>query len=311
MSEVSEQSRRFNISGSLSVVAGEGGLTKIVIKASGASVGWTAKAEIYLNGATVTRYEVDGKPVLFCSRTSKFEVGKAIRGGVPIIFPWFGPHPTDPKMPQHGFVRAAEWKILNTARSSSGVATVVLGFEASEATRAIWPHDFALRYTVSLGRRLEMALEVTNRSNSEFRFDEALHTYLAVSDVRNIHITGLEQTEYADKVDGLARKRLDDAPLRLTGETDRVFLNTGAVCRLHDPARSEIAVGKEGSLSTVVWNPWDKAENLVDLAGNQWPGMVCIETVNTMENSITLMAGASHTMKSTLHLSSRGYRRAY
>jgi glucose-6-phosphate 1-epimerase len=298
MDNNAELNNRFGIPGLISVEQGNGGLTKVVITSGPDS---RAVAEIYLNGATVTRCDIDGRALLFCSRTSKFEPGKAIRGGVPIIFPWFGPHPTDPKLQQHGLVRSAEWTIASTQRAADGGAAVTLGFESSEATRAIWPYDFSLRYTVSVGRTLEMALEVTNRSSSEFRFEEALHTYLPVSDVRAATITGLENTEYVDKVDGMKRKRLSSDPLVLSGETDRVFLNTPAACVLHDPVNGNIIVGKDGSRSTVIWNPWEtKAEGLADLAGGQWPGFVCIESVNGMENSVTLAPGASHTMTATV-----------
>ena len=286
--------------GSISVEPGAGGLSKIVITAGGTGFGWQAVAEIYLNGATVTRYDFNSKPVLFCSRTSKFETGKAIRGGVPIIFPWFGPHPSDSKLPQHGLARAADWDIDFEKLSRNGEAMVALRLDSTAATRAVWPYDFSLEYYVTVGKRLELELIVTNQSSTDFRFDEALHTYLAVSDVRSVEITGLERTEYVDKVDAMARKRLEDSPLTLRGETDRVFLNTGTQCRLHDPVRGEILVGKEGSLSTVIWNPWEKAENMPDLAGNQWPGMVCVETVNAMDDAVTLASGEAHTMKAVI-----------
>lgn len=274
---------------------GNGGLPRITIAVQG------AMAEIYLNGATVTRYDVAGRPVLFCSRTSKFEPGKAIRGGVPIIFPWFGPHPTDPQIPQHGLVRAVDWTVAAAHRTAPDEASVVFSLDSSAVTRAVWPNHFELRYTVTVGARLELALQVTNRSAAAFSFEEALHTYLAISDVREVRITGLEQTEYLDKVDGLARKRQGMEPLKLTGETDGVFVNTKAACHLHDARHGDVVVRKEGSESTVVWNPWDaKAESLADLAGGQWPGMVCIETVNAMENAITLAPGASHTMKAII-----------
>ena len=254
-----------------------------------------------MNGATVTRYDVGGQPVLFCSKSSKYEAGKAIRGGVPVIFPWFGPHPTDSSQPQHGLVRAADWRVDSMRRTLDEYRRADTDVELSDATRPAWPFDFGLRYTVTVGKRLEMALEVTNRSMSEIRFHEALHTYLTVGDVRKIAITGLEDCEYVDKVDGGARKRFASEPLKLTGETDRVFVNTTETCRLSEPDRPDVLVSKEGSLSTVVWNPWDpKAEAMSDLAGGQWPGMVCIETANALENAVVLSPGASHTMRAII-----------
>lgn len=295
--ELANLKAKFDIPGAVDIEMGEGGLTRVVVNARG---GRHARAEIYLNGATVTRYDIDGKPVLFCSHTSKYEAGKAIRGGVPIIFPWFGPHPSDSKLPQHGVARAAEWRIVSTQLLKTNEAAVEMELDSTDATRAVWPYDFSLRYSVTVGERLVMSLNVTNLSDVEFRYDEALHTYLTVADVRNIQITGMEQTEYIDKVDGMARKRLTDAPLVLEGETDRVFVNTDAACRLYDPERGETVVGKMGSQSTVVWNPWEKADTLADLAGNQWPGMVCIETVNAMENAVTLAPGATHRMTAVI-----------
>jgi glucose-6-phosphate 1-epimerase len=301
MSDVTSLGGPFAIAGAVSLAQGAGGLTKVVLRAGQSSAGRGAVAEVYLNGATVTRYDVGKRAVLFCGRTSKFAPGKAIRGGVPVIFPWFGPHPTDASRPQHGLVRAAAWTVDATHQYADGAAAVVLALESSQETRAVWPYDFALRYTVTLGRRLDMALEVINRSSTEFRFDEALHTYLAVSDVRRIAIHGLEQTEYYDKVEGMARKRHGNAPVELEGETDRVFVNTTAPCRLTDPVNGEVIVRKEGSLSTVVWNPWEtKAEALPDLAGGQWPEMVCIETANALENAVVLAPGASHTMRAVI-----------
>jgi len=274
---------------------GYDGLTRVLVTVEG------AEAEIYLNGATVTRYDVGGQPVLFCSKTSKYEAGKAIRGGVPVIFPWFGPHPTDSSQPQHGLVRAADWRVDSMRRLAPDAAELTLTFESSEATLAAWPFDFGLRYTVSVGKRLEMALKVTNRSMSEIEFHEALHTYLAIGDVHKIAIAGLENCEYADKVDGGARRRLGAESLRLKGETDRVFVNTSAACRLSEPGRPDVLVSKEGSLSTVVWNPWEtKAEAMSDLAGGQWPEMVCVETANALENVIAVSPGASHTMKAII-----------
>lgn len=301
MSDGSQLARTIEIPGVVTVTHGNGGLTKIIVTPDAQGPGSYPVAEIYTNGATVTRYDVAGRRLLFCSRTSRFEAGKAIRGGVPVIFPWFGPHSANPSLPQHGFVRASEWRVASTRWRAHGEASIVFAFESSDETRAMWPFDFELRYTVSVGARLTMTLEVTNRSESEFRFEEALHTYLSVSDIRRVHISGLENTEYLDKVDGMSRHQLGMQPLRFTGETDRVFLNTDADCRVHDPERADILVRKEGSLSTVIWNPWQaKAESLPDLGGDQWPGMVCVETANVEENVVALAPGASHIMRAVI-----------
>lgn len=305
MSNISNARSSFEIPGLVTFGEGQGDLTRIIVTTGDLGPWSQALAEIYPHGATVTRYDRAGRQLLFTSRTSKFEAGKAIRGGVPVIFPWFGPHPDNPDLPQHGFARTADWRVVSSCRHEHGEAAVTLALSSSEATRAVWPFDFELRYTVAVGRRLEMTLEVKNRSASEFRFEEALHTYLSVSDVRLIRITGLESTAYVDKVGGSARHRSEQGPLTFSGETDRVFVNTSADCRVHDPVHGDVAVRKSGSLSTVVWNPWQKkAESLPDLAGDQWHTMVCVEAANVMENAIILAPGATHTMQAVIEAQS-------
>jgi glucose-6-phosphate 1-epimerase len=195
----------------------------------------------------------------------------------------------------------AAWEIAETGQNTDGSAMVVLTLKSSDATRAVWPYDFFLRYVITVGPSLDMALTTDNRSADVFTFDEALHTYFAVSDVRRISITGLENTPYIDKVEGGNRKTQGSEPLQLTGETDRVFLGTEKPCVIHDPEHPSIQVTKEGSRCTVVWNPWEtKAESAPDMAGGQWPAFVCVEAVNTAEYAVTLAPGAVHTLRCTL-----------
>ena len=157
-----------------------------------------------------------------------------------------------------------------------------------------------------------MALEVTNPGPDAFTFEEALHTYFAVRDVRNVTVTGLERTDYLDKVTGFDRKTQGSDPIRFTGETDRVYLNTTADCVIDDPgARRRIAIRKTGSDATVVWNPWiAKARAMPDFGDDEWPEMVCVETCNVNVHARTLAPGASHTMTAIIEVGkSRGWRR--
>ena len=149
-----------------------------------------------------------------------------------------------------------------------------------------------------------MALEVVNTSPTPFTFEAALHTYLAVGDIRAVGVTGLEDTAYIDKVDGMTRKRHGAEPLRLTGETDRVFLGTTARCVVDDRALDRrLIVDKTGSASTVVWNPWStKAAGIADLEPDDWRRMVCVETANAADDAVTLAAGARHVMTATLRV---------
>jgi glucose-6-phosphate 1-epimerase len=284
---------------SVVVETGAGGLTRARMTAA------RAEAEVYLQGGHVTRWAPQGTPpVLFLSSRSAYAPGKAIRGGVPLIFPWFGARAGHPQAPQHGFARSRPWKLVSSGPGPQGTAVLELGLEDDEATRAAWPSAFRARYRVSVGETLEMALEVVNTSPAPFSFEAALHTYLAVGDIRAVGVTGLEQTAYIDKVDGMTRKRHGGEPLRLTGETDRVFLGTTARCVVDDRALDRrLVVDKTGSASTVVWNPWStKAAGIADLEPEDWRRMLCVETANAADDAVTLPAGGRHVMTATLRV---------
>ena len=268
-----------------------------------------AEGDVYLQGAHVARYRPAGQkyPVLFVSARSLFAAGKAIRGGVPLIFPWFGAKADNPSAPQHGFARVASFDVESARSESTGTVTLVLRLEADASTRRSWPYDFVARYRVTMGDTLELAFEVENRSASPFTYEEALHTYLTVGDVGKATIAGLAGTTFIDKVDGFKRKREGTAPIRLGGETDRVYLDTTATCVVDDPVLGRrLVVDKQGSASTVVWNPWnEKAKGMADFGDDEWPQMVCIETANAADNAVTLAPGARHETRAVIRAEAR------
>ena len=278
-----------------------GGLVRIAIATP------LASAEVYLQGAHIAHYQpVGAQPVLFLSEKTHLAPGKAIRGGVPIIFPWFGARSGHPESPAHGFARTMEWKLESLASRDNGDIHIVLRLTSGEATLALWPHEFTLRHRITIGAQLHMVLEVENRSATSFTFEEALHTYLTVGDVRSASVTGLENTTYLDKVDAGQRKREGADPIRFTGETDRVYLDTTAPCIVDDPDFARrILVEKTASATTVVWNPWiAKAKAMSDFGDDEWPAMLCIETTNAAENLITLPPNSTHTMTATVRIMS-------
>jgi len=266
----------------------------------------TATGRIFTQGAHLTEWTPAGaEPVLFCSRRSYFSPGKAIRGGVPVCFPWFAARTGYTGSPAHGFLRTAEWSVDSISHESTGGTCVEFSARDNESTRALWPHAFVARYTVRLADSLDLKLAIENTGTAPFTFEAALHTYLSVADVRHVTVRGLEHTEYIDKVEGGARKPQVAEPLAFTGETDRVFVNTTNTCYLHDPGlQRRISVAKSGSATTVVWNPWSaKAAGLADFGDDEWPHMLCIETANSGENSVTLPAGETHTMTAAISVS--------
>ena len=176
---------------------------------------------------------------------------------MPIIFPWFGRKARGKPGPDHGFARISEWALEGTKLHDDGSVEITLMLSENDSTREFGYSDFYLRYRVTIGSRLELKLETSNFGRLPLEYEEALHTYLAVSDVRGISISGLKSTIYIDKTDEYRRKLTGSDPLRISEETDQVHLNTTATCIVEDPEWSRrIAVSKTGSHSTVIWNPW-------------------------------------------------------
>lgn len=282
-----------NLPGLARFVEDAGGLVALEITTG------VAHARIFLQGAHLTEWQPVGEaPVLFLSSRSRFVAGQPIRGGVPVIFPWFGPRADDLQAPPHGFARTAEWALETLDIAADQTIRVTLRMNENEATRSACPQPFTLRYRFAIGAELSMSLEVENGSDTPLHFEEALHTYFAVSDVRHVAVSGLAGAEFIDKTDAFRRRRHEIDPLTFSGETDRVFVNTTAVCLLDDPGLNRrITIEKSGSASTIVWNPWAaRTLALGDLRPEEWPNMLCIESGNVAENAISLPPGETHTM---------------
>jgi glucose-6-phosphate 1-epimerase len=275
---------------------GQGGLQRLVIQTA------QADAEIYLHGAHVTQFQPKGqKPVLFMSAKSMFEPGKPIRGGVPICFPWFGARQAGQPGSPHGFARLIEWELVSVEQTSD-IVEIHLRLVSSEATRALWTGEFEADYRVRIGTTLSLELQVRNTGSQPLRIEEALHTYLSISDARQISIEGLAGTSYFTAVGTPRTETEGAAPIRITAETDRVYLNTQATCVAHDPGwQRKLVVKKTGSNATVVWNPWiAKAKAMPDFGDDEWPFMLCIETCNVRENAITIAPGQSYIMSAVV-----------
>jgi glucose-6-phosphate 1-epimerase len=288
---------RFAIPNALRFEEGSGGLTRAVISTS------AADAELYLHGAHLTHWQPHGaEPVLFLSSKSSYEPGKAIRGGVPVIFPWFGPRADGQAGPMHGFARTMEWTVEETAVDNDRNVEIALVLEPNEVTRGFGYDAFHLRFHVTIGRTLAMKLEARNDGGEPLVFQEALHTYFAIGDVNRVRVSGLAGAVYIDKTDAFQRKRQGSDPIRITKETDRVYVNTTSTCVIGDPAIGRrIMVEKSGSEETVVWNPWeDKIKTFADMTPEDWRHMICVETANAGDHSIQLAPGASHTLSATI-----------
>ncbi|TFD08596.1 D-hexose-6-phosphate mutarotase [Cryobacterium sp. TMT1-21] len=281
---------------SVEVGLGSGGLPVVRV------AGRQGSAEIYLHGAQVTAWTpAGGRPVLWLSATSRFLPDAAIRGGVPICFPWFGAKAGAPSAAAHGFARLTEWEFVDAQEAGDDV---VLTFRLGDtpATRAsAWPHRFEALYTVTVGTRLALALRITNLEPEAVTFEEALHTYLRVDDVRDVRVAGLEGAPFLDQLAGLTEAPGASEPVRFEAETDRIYLGTDAAATVIDPAGHSVTIEKRESHSTVVWNPWAaKARSMSDFGDEEWTGMVCVETANIRGDLVRLEPGQSHTMTAVL-----------
>jgi D-hexose-6-phosphate mutarotase len=238
------------------------------------------------------------------SGSSRFEAGKPLRGGVPVCFPWFGPKAGSADSPIHGFARILPWTLGAVSREADGRLRAAFDLTAEAVARGGFPRELALSLTVTVGRSLRMELSARNVSALAVTFEEALHTYLAVSDVRQVRIHGLEGAGYVDKAAAQARRPGESGPLTIAAETDRVYSGTRGTVTVEDPGwRRRIVIAKSGSGTTVVWNPWvAKAKAMPDFGDDEWTGMVCVETANAMDDAVTLPAGASHVMAATVEV---------
>jgi len=290
---------KFDIPNALRLEDAPSGLVRAVISTP------AAEADVYLQGAHVTHWVPRGqRPVLFVSSKSLFAPGKAIRGGVPIIFPWFGSRGDGRHGPAHGFARNTEWAIEDTKLRNDGNVEITFSLAPNDATRGFGYADFHVRFRVTVGSELEMHLETRNDAKESLTYEEALHTYFAIADIHHASISGLEGTAYIDKTDGFKRKKLGSEPVRITKETDQVHLSTKATCVVRDVVwNRRIIVDKSGSDSTVVWNPWiEKTRGMSDMAPGDWKEMICVETANAADNAIHLSPGASHKLTATIRL---------
>ena len=255
-----------------------------------------ASASIALQGAHLMTYTPHGhEPVIWLSKYAKFAAGKSIRGGVPICWPWFGPHATDAKLPGHGYARTVMWEVLEAKALPDGSTFISFGLIASDATRAQWSNPSSVKIEMTVGKTLRVELVTHNSGKQPFALGEALHTYFNISDVAQMTIRGLEGCTYLDKVGEPATRTQKDG-IVIESEVDRVYVDTTADCVIEDRGfKRAIRIAKQSSHSTVVWNPWtEKADKMGDFGQDGHRGMVCVESANAFGNVVNVAPGETH-----------------
>jgi D-hexose-6-phosphate mutarotase len=291
-------SSRFGIPGQLQFRDDPCGLTFAEIDNAG------GVARICLQGAHIVswRPKSQAEPVVWVSEQAKYGPGKSIRGGVPVCWPWFGPHASEKTFPGHGFARTVLWQVSGSAALANGDTQVRFMLMPNDQTRNQFPKACRVELVATVGASLGVELVTTNLDTEAVEIGEALHTYFRIGDIGSATVTGLENAASVDKVDGGQRKT-QVGPVAFSGEVDRVYVNTDGECVIVDPdLQRRIRIAKTGSRSTVVWTPWqEKAEKMGDFGPGRhnqggWREMVCVESGNALDNVVTVPAGASHTL---------------
>lgn len=296
-STIEELNRRFAIAGIAGIVPGHGGLPRVHIAMP------QTEGEMYLHGAQVTSWKPAGaSEVIFISSHAQWHEGIAIRGGIPICFPWFRAKADDPKAPAHGFVRTKAWSLDSVVHEGDFVS-VEMSTASDDDTRKWWPADFRLVHRATFGSELKLELEVTNTGGTPLRFEEALHGYHRVGHVENVRIRGLDDVTYLDNTDS-NREKKQYGDVVITKQTDNAYVDTkGEVEIVDGDLKRRIRITKENSLTTVVWNPWrEGTKSLSDLANTEWQQMICAEVSNVLGFAVNLTPGQQHSMKATIRV---------
>jgi len=270
---------------------GEGGIPVVSIENDQASC--TAS----LQGAQVLSWVPSGEAeVIWLSEMAILAPGKSLRGGIPICWPWFGAHQDHAEYPAHGFARTSLWQVTETQALDRGETQITFRLDSrqlDERQRQMWPWPTVVEYRLTVGSRLTMALGTVNHSHQAITIGQALHTYFRVDDVTRTVVYGLDGREYLDKTDNFRRKK-QSGPVMVDAEVDRLYLCTADDIIIDDEQR-RISVNKQGSHSTVVWNPWvSVAEKMGDLGNNGYLRMLCVESANAADDTVSIEPGRRH-----------------
>ena len=258
-----------------------------------------AEAKIALQGAHVFHYKANNKSdLLWLSKTALFKEAKAIRGGIPICFPWFGPHQTDNSLPQHGFARTSLWKPVVEDELDADRTHVQLQLTSTKESLKLWPYDFDIRLDIVVGSELTLTLTVINTDTKPFEISTALHTYFKVSNIDNVSVEGLDENEYIDSLTN--ESHFQKGVVKIEKEVDRVYYNITKPIILHDKFQS-LTINQRGSNSLVVWNPWiEKSKGMSDMLDDGYKNMLCLETGNVGKDARVLQAGERHALTLTI-----------
>ena len=288
------QLSEFEIENELWFVEIEHGFTYIEINNSKAH----ATISTYSGQVLSYRPKDQQHDLLFVSDKAYYEDGKAIKGGIPVCWPWFGPDPDDQGRPAHGFVRNRQWGVTASESLADGSTRVVLSLVDTDETRGIWPHPFKLDIEITVGDSLTVALVTHNTGDKNVTISQALHSYFQVGDISKVKVLGLDGADYLDKVDDAARKT-QAGPITIDGEVDRIYTGvTGEQVIDDESLGRKIHIISRGCSTAVVWNPWSEiAASMGDLGDDDYRKMICVETANAGPETVEIAAGGEYRLE--------------
>ena len=280
---IEQLNAKYRIADQLRFIEGKGGLPMIQVNTDKA----TALISIHAGQVLSFRPGNEAGDIMFLSEKAYYQNGKAIKGGAPICWPWFGPDPEGKGRPGHGFVRNRPWNVMGPELLANGDIKVVLGLTDTPETQAIWPYSFVLSQEIIISHSLSLSLITRNTCNQTFTITQAFHTYFKVGNIDQVKVLGLEGRPYIDKVDNSAQKQQVGA-VTINAEVDRIYLDVDNTLTIDDAAmRRRIQIVSQGSKTAVVWNPWEKiSAEMADLNDADYRCLLCVETTNAAPDVI-------------------------
>jgi glucose-6-phosphate 1-epimerase len=288
---IEELNARYAIEGVLEFVPGKGGFPLASIDNGKAS----ALISVYAGQLLSFRPAGHSHDMLFVSEAAYYEEGKAIKGGIPVCWPWFGADPEGLGRPAHGFVRNRAWTVSAAETLADGDTRLTLGLVDDEQTRGFWGSAFNLSLAVTVGNVLKAELVTRNTGNVPFTITQALHSYFRVGEIGRVQVLGLDGTDYLDKA-GDGSRKTQAGPVRFSEEVDRIYLEAGPELIIVDEALGRrIRIVSTGSGTAVVWNPWvDISADMGDLQNDDYQRFVCVETANAAADTIEITPGLEY-----------------
>jgi len=298
--DIQQLNQDFGIANQLEVIAGEGGFPMIKV------TNRNARALISIYGAQVLSYLPAGQTedLFFLSPQSFYKEGKAIRGGIPVCWPWFGPDPKGLQRPNHGFVRNDYWQVAKTEALTEGETKISLLFSDTIKKEKTWRKPFSLMLEITVGATLRLKLTTTNNSDKSFSITQAFHSYFRVGHIKHVKVFGLEGCEYFDKLDQ-GEQKTQDGIVTVTEEVDRIYVDVVNNLIIEDPVfKRRIHINCPNTSTAVVWNPWSKtSQKMQDLGNSDYKQFICVEAGNVALDLIQIEPGQHYSLAAEYRLS--------